>query len=187
VKKLSAILLIALFLFNLYGYRLVFNYAQQQSDATVEASLDKNDFDESELVTITVPVSVPYQNNQQDFERIDGELKLNGKIYKYVKRKLSDGQLILKCLPDHKKMQLESAKDEFFKYANDLVQNNQSKKSDHSKFGVFKNLIGEYDHVPYQIITASSNVSVILYNKNYLAYFPSMPHFSPDQPPEFLV
>jgi hypothetical protein len=162
----------------------VFNYVQQQSDIQLQASLDNNDFDESELLTIKVPLSVPYQNDQQNFERVDGELKLNGKIYKYVKRKISDGQLILLCLPDHNKMQLQSAKNEFFKYANDLVQNNHSKKSDHSKLGMFKNLTGEY--ICFTLaITAPVAVSTVAHVMPRQTHFlPSSPHSLPEQPPE---
>lgn len=186
MKKVAAILLISIFLFNLFGYRLLFNYAQQQSDITLEASLDKNEFNEAELITITVPLSVPYQNDQQNFERVDGELKVNGKIYKYVKRKISGGQLILMCLPDHKKMQLQSAKDEFFKYANDLVQNNHSKKSDKSKSGVFKNLMAEYDNYTAEFTTAYSIANIVYSISKQLNFLPSSPHSSPEQPPELI-
>ncbi|HKG69981.1 MAG TPA: hypothetical protein VKA92_14000, partial [Segetibacter sp.] len=123
MKKLSAIFLIALFLFNLFGYRILFNYEQQQSDVRLEASLDKQDYNDADLVTIKVPLSLPYVNNQQNFERVDGEITVNGKILKYVKRKIADGNLILLCLPNDHKMRIESAKEEFFKYTNDLVQN----------------------------------------------------------------
>ncbi len=60
-------------------------------------------------------MSVPYQIEQKDFERFDGEVNLNGKIYKYVKRKVCDGNLVLLCLPDHNKMNLETAKNDLFK------------------------------------------------------------------------
>jgi hypothetical protein len=186
VKKISAILLIAVFLFNLFGYRLLFNYAQQQEDVNFEASLDKKIYDEAELITIKVPLSVPYQNSQQDFERVDGELNINGKIYKYVKRKIVDGELILKCLPDHEKMQLQSAKDDFFKYANDLVQHNDSKKSNNSKAGLFKNLMTEYDNYASEIITHNSDIASLSFHTNYSQHLPLSPHFSPDQPPEIL-
>ncbi|HLL41614.1 MAG TPA: hypothetical protein VK369_00680, partial [Segetibacter sp.] len=118
MKKFSAIFLIALFLFNLFGYRILFNYEQQQSDVRLEASLDKQEYNDADLVTIKVPLSLPYVNNQQNFERVDGEITVNGKILKYVKRKITDGNLILLCLPNDNKMRIESAKDEFFKYAN---------------------------------------------------------------------
>ena len=187
MKKLAAILLIVIFLFNLFGYRLLFNYAQQQSDLRLEASLDKNDFNEAEMITVKVPLSLPYQNNQQNFERINGELKLNGKIYKYVKRKISDGQLILMCLPDYKKMQLQSAKDEFFKYANDLVQNSHSKKPDNSKADIFKIMIGEYDNFTTRFNPSYSFSNIVGYTiLNQLNHLPSLPHSSPEQPPELI-
>ena len=184
MKKLPAIFLITLFLFNLVGYRMIFDFVQRQSDVKLEASLDKDDFNEAELISIKVPLSLPYQNNQQNFERVNGELKVDGKLYKYVKRKIENGNLILLCLPDHEKMKLQSAKDEFFKYANDLVQNNNSKKSDHSKSGIFKNLIGEYDCFTDIIQTNFSQVLAQFSGTAPVDFLPSSPHGSPEQPPE---
>jgi len=186
VRKLFAILLIALFLFNLFGYRLLFNYEQQQSDKQLETSLDKQDYNEADLLTIKVPLSLPYMNNQENFERVDGEITVDGKILKYVKRKISDGNLILLCLPDHNKMRIESAKEEFFKYANDLVQNNQSKKSGHSKAGVFKNLSVEYDTVNYTCTNIYNGIIHSYGLISQLNFLPS-PHQSlPEQPPEII-
>lgn len=186
MKKLSAILLIALFLFNLFGYRILFNYEQQQSDVRLESSFDKEDYNDADLITIKVPLSLPYVNNQHNFERIDGEITVNGKILKYIKRKITDGNLILMCLPDHNKMQIESAKGEFFKYANDLVQNNQSKKSGNTKSGVFKNLVTECciisdDYAPArQMPQRAYNIT------SGLNYLPSAYDTLPEQPPEVI-
>ena len=186
MKKLSAILLIIIFLFNLFGYRLLFNFAQQQSDIKLEASLDKDDFNEAELITLQVPLSLPYLTNQQNFERVDGEITVDGKIYKYVKRKITDGNLVLLCLPHHNKMRIESAKDEFFKYANDLVQNNNSKKSGNSKAGVFKNVLAEYDNYVVELTTTCSSADIIYGVSKYLHHLPTSPHASPEQPPELI-
>lgn len=186
MKRLSAILLITIFLFNLFGYRLLFNYAQQQSDVRLEASLDNNEFNESELVTIKVPLSLPYLNNQENFERVDGEIKVNGKIYKYVKRRITDGNLVLLCLPDHDKMRIESAKEEFFKYANDLVQNNHSKKSGNSKAGNFKNPVSDYDNFTSEFTTTCSVANILYAFSRQLNHLPSSPHCSPEQPPELI-
>lgn len=186
MKKLSAILLIALFLFNLFGYRVLFNYEQQQSDILLEATLDKQDYNDADLITIKVPLSLPYVNNQQSFERVDGEITVNGKILKYVKRRITDGNLILLCLPDHNKMRIESAKDEFFKYANDLVQNNQSKKSGNTQTGVFKNLLLYYNIDTFNcapsIYRTVHTYTVSLQSK----FLPSSHYTLPEQPPEVL-
>lgn len=178
--------MIALFLFNLFGYRILFHYEQQQSDMRLEASFDKQDYNDADLITIKVPLSLPYVNNQQNFERVDGEITVNGKILKYVKRKISDGNLILMCLPDHNKMRIESAKDEFFKYANDLVQNNQSKKSGNTKSGVFKNLLSEYNIIASEHASAIYSMlhtyTVPLQSK----FLPYLHYDLPDQPPELI-
>lgn len=177
--------MIALFLFNLVGYRFIFDYAQKQSDIRLEASLDNDDYNDAELITLQVPLTVPYQIDRQDFERVNGEVSYQGKIYKYVKRKISGGQLVLLCLPDHNKMRLQSAKDDFFKNANDLVQNNHSKKSDHSKTNV-KNISSDYIAATE---LANPNVFLIktVNKSNRLQFY--LPQLSPQlplQPPDFI-
>ena len=72
---------------------------------------------------------MPYQNNWSDYERYDGEVELNGIHYKYVKRKIEDGQLVLLCLPNDTKMKLQASKNDFFKLVNDLQSPSQNKNS----------------------------------------------------------
>jgi hypothetical protein len=69
LKKLAAILLIALFIFNLFGYRILFYFAQRQSDINIEMALDNNQYNEEDLITIKIPILVPYQVERKDFER----------------------------------------------------------------------------------------------------------------------
>jgi hypothetical protein len=64
------------------------------------------------------------------------------------------------------------------------VQNNNSKKSDNSKSGAFKNLLSEYD--------SNNSIYTHFHHKTLLVHaiagsvnvFPSSPHLSPEQPPE---
>lgn len=185
MKKLAAILLIALFTFNLFGYRILYYFAQQQSDVSIERALDKNEYNEKDLITIKIPMSVPYQVERSDFERFDGEVNLNGKIYKYVKRKVCDGNLVLLCLPDRNKMKLETAKNDLFKNSNDL-QNPGSKKSDNSKVPSGKNLSNEYNQNITEYRIAFNDV---LHNHvflNRVSPTSSGLHTSPEQPPELI-
>ena len=184
MKKLAAILLIALFIFNLFGYRILYYFAQQESDINLEKALDKDQYSEEDLITIKIPLSVPYQVERKDFERFDGEIKLNGKIYKYVKRKVCDGNLVLLCLPDHNKMRLETAKNDLFKNSNDL-QNTSSKKQGNSE-PTGKNFSNEYNQ---SLTEYRLDYYKILYNfgsPNQLCRLPSAPHSSPAQPPELI-
>jgi hypothetical protein len=183
LKKLAAILLIALFIFNLFGYRIFFYFAQQQADIKLENALDKNQYDEKDLVTLKIPILLPYQPERKDFERCYGEITLDGKVYKYVKRKICDGNLVLLCLPDHNRTHLENAKNDFFKSSNDL-QNISSKKPGHSKPGSGKNLLHEY----YQNMAGYRMAFYkVLHNfslPNSIAPLSPGLHSSPEQPPE---
>jgi hypothetical protein len=127
VKKLAAILLIGVFFFNWFGFRLLTGYLQHRADQQLEAKIDLNDYDESQLIEMRVPLNMPYQTQSSGFERIDGEIEISGIHYKYVKRKIEMGELVLLCLPNHSKMQLESAEDEYYQLVNDLQNPVQNK------------------------------------------------------------
>ena len=109
-----------------------FYYAEENADIRMEASLDKNEYDESDLVMFRIPLSMPYQMEKTNFERVDGEISLGGRIYKYVKRRISHGNLILLCLPDSHKMVLKKVKTEYGNYANDIGTSSANKESSHS-------------------------------------------------------
>ncbi len=181
LKKFAAILLLALFLFNLIGYRVLFTYLQQRSDAKMEASIDNRDYNQQDLITITVPLSMPYQLDEKDFERVNGEINVNGKVYKYVQRKVSNGELVLQCLPDENKMKLQSAKDDFFKFANDL-NNNSSKKSPGTDVAkVWLSIYDKQSDNDAQFSAPAVNTS--FYSEIVIAYS-SGTHISPEQPPD---
>jgi hypothetical protein len=95
----------------------------------LEAQLDGNSYDESELISIKVPaIHLGYYTNSSQFERVDGQMEFGGIEYKYVKRRLFNDSLELMCIPNHAIMSLQTAKDEFFRLVNDLQHTGQSKK-----------------------------------------------------------
>ncbi|MES1249259.1 MAG: hypothetical protein ABUL46_01170 [Chitinophaga rupis] len=110
MRKLAAIFLLFILLFNAIGYKVWFYYAERKSDRQLEARLDRNQYKDEDLLTLKIPLNIPYQLNESQFERIDGEISLDGKLYKYVKRRVSEGNLILLCIPDIEKMTLKNAK-----------------------------------------------------------------------------
>jgi hypothetical protein len=183
LKRLTAIFFIVLFLFNLCGYRLLFYYAQQKSDANYNALLDKEEYNESDLITLKVDLNMPYQTERADFERVDGEIDVNGIIYKYVKRKIHHGQLVLLCLPDQQKMKLQSAREDFFKISNSLIHDKGAKDSPAKSF-VCKNVSSDYDqnHSEYKFIAIASQIKYSVQNDR--THLISSYHSSPEQPPE---
>ncbi|GAC1424761.1 MAG: hypothetical protein NVSMB7_00840 [Chitinophagaceae bacterium] len=185
MKKIAAILLLGVLLFNWCGYRWVINLVQQDADTKLEARLDRNEYDESQLIEIKVPVNMPYQTDWAGFERYDGEIEVNGIHYKYVKRKVQDGQLVLKCIPNQVKQRLESAKDDLFKISNDLQQGNSPKKSGTPASTLVKNVPGDYDNLQQLSISALyATASEQSYNVYQSHLVTDLLHPTAKQPPE---
>jgi hypothetical protein len=159
---------------------------QQKLNDQLEVRLDNNAYDESHLIELKIPIHLPYLTTWSSYQRYNGEIEINGILYKYVKRKVANDTLFLMCIANTKKMHLETAKDDFFKISNDLMQNNNSKKSDNSK-SAFKNLQGEYDRYSFVLNTISpvdgpQHCWLPVQSQN----LPSSPHISPEQPPDLL-
>ena len=154
---------------------------QQKADVQLEASLDTKNIQESELFEIKIPLHLPYQTNWANYERYDGEVKLDGTIYKYVKRKVTADTLHLMCIKNTKKMEYENAKSEFYKGTNDLTSKNNSKKALST---TIKKMVVDADNFLFE----SSTKQIIL---EEISYFPSRVRstshaylISPKQPPD---
>ena len=133
LKRVLSILLLGLFLFNCFGYKLLISYIENKADQQLEEQLDNNNYDESQLISIKVPVTyLPYYNNSKAFERIDGHMEIHGTPYKYVKRRIYNDSLELLCIPNATAMKLQTTKNEIFKFVNDLQTGKKSESHPHS-------------------------------------------------------
>ncbi len=176
-------MLLGLLFFNWYGYRIVSDFLQDRSDVQLEARLDNNDYNEAELIEIRVPINLPYHNDWTEFERYDGEAEINGIHYKYVKRKVENGELVLMCLPNNEKQLLQTARDNFFKLVNDLQQPD-SKKTDKGNSNSFKSLFSEYQQEKNNWTIALLAIEAANFPVKDLQLIPSHLSSSPEQPPE---
>ncbi len=184
MKKISAILLIAILFFNWYGYRIVLNILAKDADQQLEIRLDNKEYDESQLVEVKVALNIPYQNDQAEFERHYGEMELDGKYYTYVKRKIENGFLVLKCIPNSSREKIKAAGNDYFKLANGLDDQQQDKKQNNTN-NFAKNFWSEYDGRETDF---TIDIFSYLINKNFLNNSPSLKDIclsSPGQPPEY--
>lgn len=101
------------------------DYVQQKADTHFEQKIDNKEYDVSALIEVRAPVNLPYQTDWKEFERVSGEITINGMHYKYVERKLEAGEMIYKCIPDENKARLVNARENFFKLVNDLQTQSQ--------------------------------------------------------------
>jgi hypothetical protein len=128
MRKTAAILLLMLFVFNTIGYKLWFSIAMQQADNRLEAALDKNNFNEQDLFTLKIPINLPYQNTWASFERINGEITVDGETYMYVQRKVVNDTMYLQCIRHTEKIDLQQKSNDYFGKVNDISGNSDAKK-----------------------------------------------------------
>ena len=126
MKLAASILLLTILAFNWVGYRFVSHYFESKADEAVEASINNSTYDESSLVEIRITLNTPYYSGTRDFESFNGEIELDGTHYKYVKRKVEKGELVLLCLPNENKTRIRNSRIDFFKLVNDLNESSQS-------------------------------------------------------------
>lgn len=129
LRKFVAILLLAVMVFNLTGYRVLFNYLEYKAQAQMVEKLDNNDYNKSALTEVKVALSIPYMSNYSDFERIDGSVVINGVTYNYVERKIQNDTLILHCIPNNNIDNVKLASAEFGKTVNDIQATQKGQKS----------------------------------------------------------
>ena len=110
---------------------------------------------------------------------------MNGMHYEYVKRKVQDGMLILKCIPNETKHRIVSARDDFFKLVNDLQQNNGgSKKQNAPNSTIQNNLLSDFDGEQYFDILFTNSLTLIRFNPTPFSMNSYTLHSMVEQPPE---
>jgi hypothetical protein len=130
VKQTASILLLGMLLFNWGGYRLFTSYLENRADARLEANLNANNYNESDLISIKVATDLSDYASSESYERVDGEINIKGISYKYVKRRLYNDSIEFLCIPNMVKTEVQRAGNDFYRLTNDMANdNNSSKKS----------------------------------------------------------
>ena len=168
--------------FNWIGYRLLSGFMENKADIALETRIDQSDYDETTLIEIRVPLNAPYlSDNTTEFERYDGELELDGIHYKYVKRKVVNGELVLLCLPNKSKTEIQNSREEFFKLVNDL---NHSQNKSKSTTSTYKSVTTEYKETNNLWTIQPVAVTPIAFNNAVRSDITPGYNSAPEQPPK---
>jgi hypothetical protein len=181
LKKGIAILLLAIYLFNLAGYSLVFGYFIDQSEQKFAEQLDENKYKDAELVEISIPFNLPYTQNNSGFESLEGTVELQGVLYSYVKRRICNDTLYIMCLPNRQKTQLLKEKSRYAGEVNDFATTKKEKESTAKKAAPaneYNNTITGYRFmVPVTTVTQQNN--------DFAAMLPAAAIDTAGHPPQF--
>jgi hypothetical protein len=133
VKMLAAILLFAIFLFNWVGYRVLNEFMDGEASERLESRIDHRLYDVAQLISVKIPVTqLSYYNNSNLFERVNGQIEINGMPYQYVQRRIFNDSLEILCLPNQLALQLRRSGDEYFKLVNDIQRSTGSRPGSRS-------------------------------------------------------
>ena len=91
--------------------------------------IEENNYDESDLISVKTPINLPYYSNNPKFERLDGEMEINGIVYQYVERRVYNDSVEIRVLPNQDRLHIKNAKESFDKLASDFEQKLTDKKS----------------------------------------------------------
>ncbi|HEX6194227.1 MAG TPA: hypothetical protein VFZ42_17760 [Chitinophagaceae bacterium] len=184
MRKIAAIFLMFILLFNTGGYRIAIHLLTNKTSQELEARIDNREYDESQLVEVKIEMNLPYQDRYTDFERHYGELELNGRSYTYVERKIEGNVVIFKCIANDSREQLEAIRDNMTK-ANSNSDMQQAPGQQQPSFA--KNLLSEYDQpITIEPLIIGKFVNTLLRAANTLD-LPQRPANTPLQPPELIA
>lgn len=185
MKRIAAILLLGLLLFNWVGYEIYTAILQNHADKTMVANLDQNNYSDADLISIKVPaMHLSSYVNSKEFQRVDGTIDIEGVQYNYVKRRYTEDSLELLCIPNKTATRLQTAKNEFFKLVNDLQHPGQSKKSDQHNTS-FKGFNAEYYAGIQSFVIPDLSLVRQKATDHYLLQIPSVYLSRAGQPPDF--
>lgn len=142
MRKLTAILLWGLFLFNWVGYRALHAYLQDQATRRLEAKIDKDQYLPDQLLHLKVPTAhLSYYIQANEFERISGRIDVNGVPYQYVARRIVNDSAEYLCLPNQQALSLRNSQNDYYSLVNDLGSRQKDQK------GIETNFFGD----PYEL------------------------------------
>ena len=132
LRKIAAISLWGILLFNWVGYRLLNSIMEEHASRLLETRLDQQQYDDRQLISIKVPVThLSYYNSSFTFERTSGQIEINGVPYRYVKRRICNDSLEMLCIPNHSALKIRNLANDFYRQVNDIGYPQGSKSNSH--------------------------------------------------------
>jgi len=179
LRKLTAIGLWGLILFNWIGYRALHDYLQDHATRQLEAKIDKNQYRDDQLLHLKVPTAhLSYYNQQSGFERINGRIDIEGVPYEYVARRIVNDSAEYLCIPNQQALSLKNDRDKFYSLVNDLGSQQKDQKSTETSF------FGDPYELPKEYTFDAVPGAPVKYASLVLLHLPAGTQSPADRPPD---
>lgn len=150
----------------------------------MQAQLNNANYKESDLVSIKIPLNLPYLTESTNFERVDGQIELNGIQYNYVKRRVINDSFELLCIPNYAACEIKNT---YHQFLQSVVQSPQTQENKSGSAA----LLAKYFSFDYVVTDNNFYLKItqsLFLKRNYFHSLLLTPGYSllPHQPPELL-
>lgn len=102
------------------GYNVVFWALKSRAKKDLLHRLDADAYSSSEVVVLTMPLSLPYPIHNPGYERADGEVEYRGEFYHLVKQKVENDTLFIVCVKDSEQKRIQQTMNEYTNLTNNI-------------------------------------------------------------------
>ncbi len=88
------------------GVGWVNDLQQYFADQRMQQRISTGNYNPDQLIELSVELSLPYTTNWGEWEQVEGEVMVNGIAYRYVERKLENGTMHVRCIPNLERQRL---------------------------------------------------------------------------------
>lgn len=112
---------------NTMGYYAIFLGLQYKNKVAMTARLDAEQYDDTQTITIEIPITVPYMTDDADFKRVDGIFEYKGEFYRLVKQRYAKETLTVVCIKDTENKRINEAMSDYVMSFTDTGDDQDSK------------------------------------------------------------
>jgi hypothetical protein len=109
LKKLACIALAILHLLGIAGGYWFFFGLQQIHKKELAARLDTGNYAGSQTITIKLPLDTPHESDNENYERVDGDLEFEGTVYRMIEQKFYKDTVYIVCYKDDRGIAIKGA------------------------------------------------------------------------------
>jgi hypothetical protein len=168
LKRITSIAFVFIILLNTMGYYGVFLGLHLKNDIAMSKALDADIYDQSNTITLKVPVSIPYMPDQPGFDRVDGQFEHNGELYRMVKQRYAKDTLTVICVKDIEHRNINLALSDYVKTFTDKASDTKPASKATISF------IKDYLPISFELNSATEGWAMqVLHNSNYQSLVPT--------------
>ncbi len=181
MKKLIAIALLFIHLFNIGGQLAFYQYLVFKTDRFFNEQINKNLYSVDDLTEIKIPVNLPHAADWKGYINLNGEVRFANASYNYVKIRVTQKAIYLMCIPNYKTTHLSGQNIIYAKQIKDIPVT----RKEHVPFG--KIILMDYNTpvIDYMF----SNPQFVLQKKKLTdqSLIPNTYRSGPGQPPDMMA